>query len=79
MKLILRVVPTIVATALAVVTPPGGPVMAGLKVTDTFAAGMLPSGKPEPVTLRFVTPAWPALGEVGEMRATVVWAYRADR
>ena len=76
MKLILRVLPTIVVTAVAVVVPLGGPAVAGLKVTETFAAGMLPVGKPEPVTLIFVIPAWPTAGEVGELRVTVVWACR---
>ena len=74
MKLTLRVLPTTVVTAVAVVVPFGGPEVAGLKVTVTFAAGMLPVGKPEPVTLLFVMPAWPTLGEVGELRVTVLWA-----
>jgi hypothetical protein len=66
------VVPTIVATAVAVVAPLGGPGLAGYKITDTFAAGMLPAGNPEPVTSMFVMRACPALGEVGELRVTVV-------
>jgi hypothetical protein len=73
-KLTLRVLPKTVVTAVAVVVPFGGPDVAGFKVTMTFAAGMLPFGKPEPVTVRLVIPAWPALGDVGELRVTVVWA-----
>jgi hypothetical protein len=57
------------------VVPFGRPAVAAFKVTVTFAAGMLPVGKPDPVTVMLVIPAWPALGEVGELRVTVVWAF----
>jgi hypothetical protein len=70
------VLPTTVVIAVAVVFPVGGPELAGFKVTDTFAAGILPDGKPEPVTVMFVTPAWPTMGEVGELRVTVGWPGR---
>jgi hypothetical protein len=66
------VLPTIVVTALAAVVPFGGPAAAGFKLTDTFAAEIVPVGKPDPVTLMFVIPAWPTAGEVGELRVTVV-------
>ncbi len=72
MKLTLRVLPTIVVIAVAVVVPLGGPAADGFKITDTLAAGMLPVGNPEPVTLMFVMPGWPALGEAGELRVTTV-------
>jgi hypothetical protein len=74
----LRVLPTIVVTAVAVVVPPGGPVVAGLRLTETLAASIAPVGKPEPVTLMFVMPAWPTLGEVGELSVTVICACRGD-
>ena len=39
-------------------------------LTDTFAAGMVPEGNPEPVTFTAVTPAAPELGAVKALRLT---------
>jgi hypothetical protein len=71
-KLTLLVLPTIVVIAVAVVVPPGGPALAGFRLTETLEAAMALGGKPEPVTLMVVMPAWPTLGEVGELSVTVV-------
>jgi hypothetical protein len=75
-KLTLRALPIIVVTAVAAVFPLGATPLAGVRVTDTSAACITPAGKPEPVTLMLVMPAWPTLGEVGELRVSVVWAYK---
>ena len=65
-----RVEPKMVVTALGVVVTLGGPAVAGVRVTVTFAGGMAPLGKFEPVTLITVTPAWPALGAAEGLRVT---------
>ena len=64
-----RMVPKTVATARALVLALG-PETAGFNVTITFAAGIVPLGNPDPVTLTRAPPACAALGEVGELRVT---------
>jgi hypothetical protein len=58
-----RVVPATVVTAVAWVATAAPPV-AGVSVTVTFAAAIVPTGKFDPVTLTLVTPGSAALGEV---------------
>jgi hypothetical protein len=63
-------------TALARVVPVGPPTaMVGCKVTVTLAGGIVPDGKPKPVTFTVVTPAWPAPGDGVGASVTVLCAY----
>jgi hypothetical protein len=51
----------------------------GVKVTITLAAGIVPAGKPDPVTLTTVVPGVPADGAVVERRVTCANAEEAAR
>jgi hypothetical protein len=70
-KLIRRVVPTMVVTAVAVVVTAEPPPF-GASVTPVLAGSIVPAGKLEPVTLMFVTPGAPALGEATGLSVTKV-------
>jgi hypothetical protein len=68
-----------VVTAVALVVPLGGPALAGFSVTVTLAGEIIPLGKFDPLTLRLVRLAWPAVGEVEELSVTVTPAQRSGR
>ena len=69
--------PATVVTALTVAVM-AGPVVTGASVTVTRLGVMVPLGKFVPVTLRTVTPGWPALGETVVVSVTGVglWPFR---
>src|ERR1039458_9392749 len=65
------VVPEATVTFVAVVVPEGPPPeVVGLSVTVTLAGGIVPLGKPWPVTATLVTTRSAALGEDKPFRAT---------
>lgn len=67
------VVPVTSATAEAFVVTSGPPAVA-CRVTFVLAGSIVPLGKPEPVTMMFVTPACPAVGDVVVVKVTAVCA-----
>src|ERR1039458_1728694 len=69
------VVPEATVTFVAVVVPEGPPPeVVGLSVTVTLAGGIVPLGKPCPITVTLVTPVSAALGEVNPFSVTFVTA-----
>src|ERR1039458_8870061 len=69
------VVPEATVTFVAVVVPEGPPPeVVGLSVTVTLAGGIVPLGKPCPITVTLVTPGSAALGEVNPFSVTFVTA-----
>lgn len=69
------VLPETTVTAKAFVLPDGPvPVTAGFKLTVTAEGEMVPLGKPCPVTVIFVTPGSPEVGEVAAFNVTFVCA-----
>src|ERR1039458_2119684 len=67
------VVPEKTVTFVAVVVPEGPPPeVVGLSVTVTLAGGIVPLGKPCPITVTLVTPGSAALGEVNPFSVTSV-------
>ena len=78
MKITLSVLPETTVTDEAVVVAVGAPVTVELNVTVTLAGGMVPLGKPCPVTLMLETPASPEVGDVAEYSVTDVVASRGS-
>src|ERR1039458_8392907 len=69
------VVPEKTVTFVAVVLPEGPPPgVVGLSVTVTLAGGIVPLGKPCPITVTLVTPGSATLGEVNPFSVTSVTA-----
>jgi hypothetical protein len=65
-----RVEPTTVVTETALVETAGPPID-GSSLTLVFAGKTAAAGKPEPVRVILVTPAWPAAGVATGVRTTV--------
>jgi len=75
-KMIRRVEPTTVVTAVACVTTALPPAV-GVRLTVVFAGWIVPSGNPEPVRIMLETPGWPLAGAVAGvsvMAAVSAWS-----